>query len=357
MTPIRLLFALVFTIVVAPVTQSAAQQVTPRQVAELAVTHYFRPAYAKLAAETRRGYDAVGALCSAPGRQHLETARARFAAIVVAWSEIELVRFGPVLRDNQLERFLFWPDRRGIGLRQVQALLVEQNAGATQASSLYTKSVAVQGLGALEYLLFGTDAEELAATANSFRCRYARAIVQNLATISDRLNAQWRDKVDFANPGPSNPAYRTKQEVLNEIIGVLTHGFEAIRDTRLKPMLGNDASSARPKLAPYWRSDLTIASIHANFNGLHKLFEQSRIAGLLPPETASLHNSVMFEFANADRAFAQVTLPLEQAVADARQHGALDYAVILTQSLQRLIGQDMSQSLGLSVGFSSADGD
>lgn len=357
MKPIRLLFALVLSVVVPPVTQSAAEQVTPRQVAELAVTHYFRPAYAKLVAETRRGHDAVGALCSAPDRQHLETARARFADIVIAWSEIELVRFGPVLRDNQLERFLFWPDRRGIGLRQVQALLVEQDAGATQAASLHAKSVAVQGLGALEYLLFGADAEELAADANSFRCRYALAILQNLATISDRLNTRWQDKSDFANPGPANATYRTEQEVLNEIIGVLAHGFEAIRDTRLKPMLGNDASSARPKLAPYWRSDLTVASIHANFNGLRNLFEQSRIAGLLPPDAASLPNSVMFEFGNADRAFAQVTLPLEQAVADARQHGALNYAVILTQSLQKLIGQDMSQSLGLSVGFSSADGD
>lgn len=357
MTPIRPLLALILVVAVAPVNRAVAQQVTPKQVVELAVTHYFRPAYAKLAAETRRGHDAVGALCATPSRERLEAARARFADIVIAWSEIELVRFGPVLRDNQLERFLFWPDRRGIGLRQVQALLIEQDAGATQAASLYAKSVAVQGLGALEYLLFGTDAEELTASANSFRCRYALAILQNLTTISDRLNTQWQDKSDFATPGPANATYRTEQEVLNEIIGVLAHGFEAIRDTRLKPMLGNDASSARPKLAPYWRSDLTIVSIQANFNGLRKLFEQSQISSLLPPDTASLHNSVMFEFGNADRAFPQVTLTLEQAVADTRQHGALNYAVILTQSLQKLVGQDLSQSLGLSVGFSSADGD
>lgn len=360
MTTIRLLIALTFVIFVAETDKAAAQQVQPREVAALAVTRYFQPAYARLAAETSRGRDAIGELCAAPGQQRLEAARARFADIVTAWSEIELVRFGPVLRDNQLERFLFWPDRRGTALRQVQALLAEHDESATDPASLYAKSVAVQGLGALEYVMFDAESEELVTKADTFRCRYALAILRNLTTLSDKLSAQWQVPggfAGFANPGPGNATYRTEQEVLNQIVGVLVHGFEAIRDTRLKPMLGTDASSARPKMAPYWRSGLTVASVQANFNGLRNLFEQSRIGELLPADAASFQNSVMFEFGNADRAFAQITLPLEQAVVDTRQYRALGYTVILTQSLQKLIGQDVSQSLGLSVGFSSADGD
>jgi len=44
-------------------------------------------------------------------------------------------------------------------------------------------------------------------------------------------------------------------------------------------------------------------------------------------------------------------------VADPKQVQALNYLVIVTQSLQSLVGEQLSTALGLSVGFSSLDGD
>ena len=137
----------------------------------------------------------------------------------------------------------------------------------------------------------------------------------------------------------------------------MSHGIEAIRDTRLLPFLGREGENPKPRAAPYWRSGLTIASIRAGFEGIATLFEQSRIGEAAPDEHDWVRNGVVFEFANAERAADAVTLPLEAALADAGQRRAIGYLVILSQSLQSLLGESLAAALGLSVGFSSLDGD
>jgi predicted lipoprotein len=69
------------------------------------------------------------------------------------------IRFGPVTEENRLERILFWPDRKGIGLKQVQAAIAGEDATAADPQTLPGKSVAMQGLGALEFVLFGTGSD------------------------------------------------------------------------------------------------------------------------------------------------------------------------------------------------------
>lgn len=338
-----------------------AQVLTPRRVAARAVESYFQPGYRRLLSEARQLEQSVRPLCATPDDQRLGATRDRFGRLVEAWSRIELVRFGPALKDNRIERILFWPDRRGIGLRQTQAILAAKDDSATDPVSLRAKSVAAQGLIALEYALFGSDSDELKKSANAFRCRYAMAIAGNIASIAEDLNAAWTASGGIAtqltHPSPGNPTYRTDQEALSRIVGVLAHGLEAIRDTRIKPMLGTGPGAPKPKAALYWRSGLTVASLRANFAGLRALFEQSRIADALPAADAPTANSIRFEFRNVERALSGVTLPVAQALDDPRQHADLAYLVILSRSLQKLIGQNLSIALGLSVGFSSADGD
>ncbi len=68
---------------------------------------------------------------------------------------------GPAREDNRFERLFFWPDRRGRGLRQVQGILAEEDETATDPATLYQKSVAVQGLLALDFVLSGEGNETL----------------------------------------------------------------------------------------------------------------------------------------------------------------------------------------------------
>lgn len=338
-----------------------AQTITPSQVLAAAVNQVIRPGVAELKSRASGLESAMGGLCAVPSDRALAIARQQFGLTAQAYGRIEFLRIGPLMEDNRADRLLFWPDRRGIGLRQVQAILAEQDAGATEVTALRDKSVAVQGLGALEFVLFGTDAEELAGPDATFRCRYGQAIAANISSIADQVAMGWYryDGVapHLTRPVPENADYRTETEALEALVGLVVHGIEGLRDTRINPFIAQDEAAAKPKQALFWRSGLTMAMIRADIEGMEALVAGSGLARAVGPDDVGLDNSIAFEFRNAYRAIGLVTLPVEQAVADEKQAFALNYLTIVARSLQVLIGEQLSAALGLSVGFSSLDGD
>jgi uncharacterized protein len=339
----------------------AQEAVSLGDVAQQAVDKVFRPgfsAYAEATAELDASFDV---LCAAPGSDTLENSRTAFADTVTAWSRIELYSIGPLREDNRSERILFWPDRKGIALRQVQQILAEGDETATDPATLVGKSVAVQGLGALEYLLWGNGAESLSGSDGGFRCRYAGAIGDLLAGTAAKMSAEWADPDGISkrliSPTDSDADYRNTREVAEELSGLLAHGVELIRDQRLLPFLGRDGAPTKPKSALLWRSGLTAASVAGNFDGLEALFQNSGLDVAGGAENAWVANTGGFEFRNADRALAVITKPVEAALEDPKQRHAYDYLVLVTQSLGTILGENLPAALGLSVGFSSLDGD
>ena len=119
------------------------------------------PGYAAFHESAEALDNAADRLCADASPQSLDAARATFSGTVSAWGRIEMIHFGPAMDENRLERVLFYPDPRGIGLRQVQEILATEDETATKTETLAHKSVAAQGLGALEYVLFGTGSTPL----------------------------------------------------------------------------------------------------------------------------------------------------------------------------------------------------
>ena len=353
----RLLLAAALALFALPaLAQSAAETVVSR-----AINEVIRPGFdllnenaGALAADFER-------LCAAPSAALLDTAREQFALTVVAHAGVELFRLGPLLEDNRAERLLFWPDRKGVALRQVQAILAEHDETATDPATLRQKSVAVQGLGALEFVLFGTDADLLAGAEGDFRCRFGAAASGLVAETTGELLDAWLDpdgiEARLTAPDAADPEYRTSREVLEALVGLLAHGVEAVRDQRLLPVLGRDGAAPKPRSALFWRSGQTMASATANLRGLDDLLQYSGLAGLGGDAGRWAGDSIVFEFGNAARAGALVGSDMEAAVADEKQLAALTYLVLVTQSLGALLGEQLPAALGLSVGFSSLDGD
>lgn len=354
----RLLIAMLLFLGAAP---AMAQELTTSAVMANAVEQVIRPGFTELRNEAHGLVDAMGALCADPSADAQALAQDRFGRTATAYGRVEFVRIGPLMEDNRSDRLLFWPDRKGIALRQVQAILVDEDETATSLDTLRGKSVAVQGLTALEFVLFGTGAEALAGAEGAFRCRYGAAIAGNLAAIADELAAGWYapdgTAAHLMAPSAAYADYRTETEALEALVGLISHGVEGLRDTRINPFIAQGERAAAPKQALFWRSGLTMAVARANVEGLEKLFTVSGMALVGGAAESGLDNSVRFEFANAKRAISLVTGPVDEAVADPKQAQALAYLVIVTQSLQTLVGEQLSAALGLSVGFSSLDGD
>lgn len=356
--------SLIMALVVAsaPALAQGAPRSDVEAVTDAVIGNHLIPSYERLGMEM----DILGAdladLCAEPSTRALEQARASFADVVRGWSRISHIRFGPVVEDNRFERLHFWPDRRGIGLRQARALIAAGDEALLAADALVGQSVAVQGLGAVEVVLFAAGAVSLAVPpADSYRCRYGQAVVTAMQKVVTEIADGWYDPEGHARllrePGPANPLYRDDDEVLAEYVGTLAHGFEEIRDRKLLPILGVNAANARPKLGMFWRSGLTLDALEAEFAGLASFLEVSGLGLGLPDDDKWMAGSAMFEFRNAARTFGELPDDPTIALTDKEARGKTTYLVILTRSLQRLIGENIAGALGLTVGFSALDGD
>ncbi|MCC6736141.1 MAG: hypothetical protein IT534_08425, partial [Bauldia sp.] len=150
---------------------AAAQEGTPtpqaagvlRDYAVRALDDFIRPAIAGVAEAAATLDETLAAFCAAPAPDLRPAADEAFAAVVTAWAAVIALQIEPLAVDSRRERFFFWPDPRGITLRQVQAIVAARDPTAADPVSLAGKSAAIQGLGALEYLLFGSGSEALLA--------------------------------------------------------------------------------------------------------------------------------------------------------------------------------------------------
>ena len=142
-------FALAATMLCAsaPVAQTEADHAA---IARAALTEVIRPGYAAFGEATSALSGKVDTLCKQPSDVALKEARNAFATTVDAWSKVEIFRFGPINEDHRFDRLFYWPDPKSIGLKQVQDALAHRDQAATLPFELCKKSVALQGLPALE---------------------------------------------------------------------------------------------------------------------------------------------------------------------------------------------------------------
>ena len=194
----RLLPVFALLLILAWPGASQAQDKTIGQAIEDAIDNAIRPGFATFAEQAETMARSTAALCAEPSDIAMQAARDQFDILIDAWGRVEFVRLGPLSQDNRLERVLFWPDRRGRGLQQIQQVIATGDETALNVDTLGHKSVAVQGLVALEFTLFGTGSETIVSGPDAQRCAYAEAIAGNIAGIAADLSARRTEVIEGA---------------------------------------------------------------------------------------------------------------------------------------------------------------
>ncbi|MEW7009045.1 imelysin family protein [Lentilitoribacter sp. EG35] len=342
-------------------TQQAIAAPTTDQVKSVmrqTIEDVVRPAYQNFGAQTELLKNQVSQLCTSPNNAALSTAQNQFTTTAHSWASIELFRSGPVMDKNRLERVLFYPDRKSTGLKQVQRLVAKGDLATIAPDIIDQKSVAVQGLGALEFLLFGTGHSELSTKVNSFRCQFAASVTNNLHSIATELQTKWNSEYSeqWINTGQKNSVFINDQEAVIELLGTVVHGLEAIKDIRLKAFLREEQQRDRPKSALFWRSENTLSMMKANLEFVHSLLRDGGLYSLVG-KNSRIADQIEFELKQNKKAINAIEGPLLEALKDPALRKKLVYfGTSLTFAIDR-IDQQFAQELGLSSGFSFSDGD
>jgi predicted lipoprotein len=126
----------------------------------------------------------------------LAEARQAFSSAQSTWAAVQPVALGPLAEGNRAWQIQFWPDKKNLVARQVEAL-VKAKPELTPAD-LDKSSVVVQGLTAYEYLLFD-PALDLNDSAQKARyCPLLTAIGDHQQTLAADILGQWQSKDGIA---------------------------------------------------------------------------------------------------------------------------------------------------------------
>ncbi len=354
----RLWFALV---VIAPVQA----QTLPTDLGERWISGYVRPATAALVAAASDTGQAVAAYCAAPADEAVRAAvRTHVLTLAGAWGRVAFLRFGPLVEANRFERFLFFPDPRGLVVKQTAAAIAAADAQPLDVDALRARSVAVQGLGALEYALFDGSAGETITRGGAdgrARCAYARDVATALQRTAEELAQGWQASAafarEFARPAADNRVYRSTAEVAAEAIKASSGGIRFVRDLVLLPALGTDAASARGQRLPLWRSGATAALLAGTIEGLRDFVEAGRLTPLLAPEQRWVPAAFAEEATRIAAQWRSLPQPLDRTVADADARAVIELTVLQLKNLQDINDTYLAPALGVSIGFNAFDGD
>jgi hypothetical protein len=339
----------------------ALDSVAARAVMTKAVDLYIRPAYADFHAKASTLARETGKLCMTPTEAELQVVGERFGDVVEAWAKVEIIREGPVLAQNRFDHILFYPDRKSIGLKQVQAAIAAPDEALTDPKTLRERSVAMQGLGAYEYVFFGSYPESVVSGKNSFRCRYGLSIALSLEAISGELDAAWSDPKgisnDWKNPSATSAVYRTEAEAVQALIGIHVHGIDMVRDQRFKPFYNGRDQRVLPNAALFRRSGNTIRAISANVEGLSTLWQVSDMGSLLSADQRPAASAVQFDYKAALAAIRKLPPPNAETLRDDKYLRKLDFIEFTLKDAMTRIDADIGAAVGLKAGFAFADGD
>lgn len=330
-----------------------------------AVDRHIVPGYVDLARAAKALDGAAETFCAAPTGEALPALQDAYHDTWEAWVGIRHVDFGPIQYLTRYHRIQFWPDPRNTLGRHLGGLLAEADPAALEPEPFAEASVAVQGLPALERLLFGRGPEALLAgdAAAAYRCAVVVAIGRNLARMTEAVLTDWIEADGYRSivlEAGSGTVYEAPEEVTVDLFTGLLASLEALRDARLMRPLGSAPETARPRLAEAWRAGDTLGTVVVTIDALHDLYRldgEGFGAALRAIGRDDLDQAAETGFAEA-RALAEgLNGPVDDLFRTADGRRRVEALAERLHSLRDMLAKEVAPALAIAPGFNSLDGD
>ncbi len=293
------------------------------------------PAAADFARDSARLAPALQALCDAPPGQAdatLQLTRQRWLAALSSWERLSAVAIGPLIERRSQRQIDFMPTRP----RLIEKAVKSAPTGPAEMELIGTPA---KGLPALEWLLWVQPVQPA-----SPECRYAVQVAAEIGREAAALDQAYQQAAQHA---PDNAAL---SDLVNQWVG----GLERLRWANMEKPMRMAMTSKRDTAPDFPRrsSGATANSWAAQWAALHAL--------------AVGRGPISMETALRERGQVKVADALVRAIrqADANMQGLtissqddILAAAEELDALKRLALKQVAPALGVSIGFSDADGD
>ena len=337
------------------------------------VQQHVLPAYESLVQASEKLIEKSEALCDTADARSLESLRSAFHQTVDAWALIQHLRSGPIMLFDYYYRYQLWPDKHNVVGRQLRKVLTVQDRALLQYENLQRSSVAVQGLSALERLLFGKkiQAEVFGRdNPNEFRCKFIITISQNLASMSRDIAEVWA-----LDPPPYHMIFLAASErqgvsrqddqsladdksILIAFYNNIPAQLQFIVNDKLFRPLRTTTAKAKPRYLEFWRSQRALRNLKLNIQAIKSLYDTGFSILLERSEQgARLDKEVQQVFTHIKQALTGVDAPLYEKLKDETQRAKQEALLEAVRRLQSLMLGPVPRSLGFPLRFNAFDGD
>lgn len=306
------------------------------------------PTYEAFASDAAALDGAVTDFCSAPSVDGLNAVNLATADAHRSWATTEAMWIGPVM-ERRSWAVIDWP----VAEDEIDELLADTSI-VLDADRIGQRIGADQrGLGALEHLI--DTSGDLAPFDDSRRCDYLAGITEVIKAEADMVVDDWT--VDFEDGGPWSETIGADADAnVDALVNDAVFLLEATADAELGTALGEMDRDQDVEAIVEGALGLGVRELSGRMAGLRLLFvgtpEAPGLSGLLGEDVAvRLGNQI----GEAEAALAAIDGPLGIAVADRPAEVSAARAAIKT--VQVTVSTEVVSRLGVTIGFSDADGD
>ena len=272
----------------------------------------------------------------------IEELQNQWHTAMLAWMALQGQERGPEMALEQSWNVQFWPDKKNTTGRKMMALAKQNKAWTPE--EIARQSVTVQGLGAIEWLLY----DEASDLNTAQTCDTGVSISRNLANNAQRISAAWQQ----------NPWKELDEKTwLTEYIALLSNQLEYSMKKLSRPLA--NFGHPRPYFAESWRSQTSMKNLADNVQAMEVLYfaQGNGLDAILRARgESSLADRVKQQFA-----MTRETWPAEQSLFEmlqTKQGYQRAYAQYnKLEQLKYLIHEEVAVELGVVIGFNATDGD
>ena len=303
---------------------------------------------------------AISALAFCAGNADLSTARADFLHAQKAWAALQPLLIGPLAEGNRAWSVQFWPDKKNLVGRQVEALV---SAGQPiDAQSLAHASAVIQGLSAYEYILFDSKPELADATRKASYCPLLVAIGERQKHLAEEILAGWTgtDGVLAQMSTFPNQRYADSHEAIAEVLRVQVTALDTLKKKLGTPMGRQSKGVAQPYQAEAWRSQSSLKSLQASLSAAQSVWlgvDGKGLRGLLPADQGALAEKIDSAYIGALQALNANSRSLTALLEDPTGKPVLDDLYARLDAVHRLHQNELAKALNIQLGFNANDGD
>lgn len=353
--------------VVAPPPSQAMQRPELAAIVAASIDQHIIPSYETLQSASEMLNADITAWCKDGGHSEGTTRAAvadSFHKTVSAWGSVAFLRFGPARKDSRQQHLAFFPDPRGVVSRQLSTALKRKDPAMLEPGALSQQSAAIQGLPALEVLLY-PKGPETKSGLDEYGCGLATAISANVTKLSRELATEWTSpdgwRTRMVETGPNNPVYKSDAEAAGELVKALLTGLQIVRDLGFEAMLqAEQRGRARAGLA-FERSGLARDFMLASIRSCGSLAKTLRLGDFVAGDAKV--GWINGWISNAFRSLASDTEEMPMPGASQATSGEtkgpnrVRRGKFYANGLRQIIGRQIAPTAGLTLGFNELDGD